>query len=276
MPPTPVPYTEWTRAEGVTPLTEPERNRLAETLPQTPMFVLAYGYLRHGVARAFVVGSPENPEAAIVQHHGAGEAQYFGRDPEAGWSLLARIPSWFCVSGSTEDMAQFAHILDREVPYPFRKRGDLFYTLETPPRPHSDPSVRLLGIPDIPLLQSARPEIQTGGYPTYEEVLTVGVAAAAVLDGRIVSLADNSASSPRYADIGVTTREEYRRRGLASAAACLVAQRIQARGLVPVWSTASDNRASQRVALKLGFQPFGRGEFLLSDALKASGGYRPI
>jgi GNAT acetyltransferase len=278
MPPTPIRYTDWWPVEGLSPLTESEAVQLAERLPVTPFWALEHGYLRRGTARAFAVGSSRgNPEAAIIQkRQHPGEAQYFGQDPEAGWSLLSRIPGWFCVGGSTEDMAQFAQILEREVRLSYSRLGDLFYTLEDPPRPHSDPAVRPLGIPDIPLLQGAPPEITVDGYRTYEEMLTEGAAAAAIIDGQIVSLADNSGSNRRYADIGVTTLEPYRKRGLSSAAACLVAQEIQARGLIPIWSTGSDNLASQRVATKLGFRPYGRGEFLVFEGLKRSGGYRPV
>ena len=276
MPPTPMPYGEWPRVDGLTALTLSEGVQLAEQLPVTPFFVLSYGYLRHGIDRAFAAGPLGDPEAVIIEHRGfTGEPEYHGRNPEAGWALLSRIPGWFCVNGLTDDMAPFAPIVEREVRLPSRWLGDLFYTLETDPRPHSHPSVRLLGIPDIPLLQRAGPELRIGGYPTYEEALTEGVAAAAIIDGRIVAVADNSASNRRYADIGVTTLEPYRRRGLSSAAAYLVAREVQARGLIPIWSTSSTNRASQRVATKLGFRPHSRGEFLVFDQLKETGGYRP-
>jgi hypothetical protein len=276
MPATPVLQPEWISAGGLKPLTESEGIQLAERLPVSPFFVLEYGYLRHGTDRAFVEGPLDDPEAVIIQHRNTpGEPVYFGRNPEAGWRLLSRIPGWFCVNGSTESMARFIPVLERELRLPFRQLGDLFYTLETSPRPYSHPSVRRLGIPDIPLLQSAASGFWTGGYATYEEVLTEGVVAAAVVDGRIVSLADNSASNSRYSDVGVMTLEPYRRQGLSTAAAFLVAQEVQARGRIPVWSTSSQNLPSQRVATKLGFRPYGRGEYLVFDRLKERGGYRP-
>jgi RimJ/RimL family protein N-acetyltransferase len=276
MPPTPLPYRPWPGTCRIPPLTEAEGIELAERLPDSPYFVLQYGYLRHGVARAFVAGSLRDPEAVIVQGQASpGEPGYFGRNPEAGWALLSHIPGWFCVIAPTEDMNGLLPIMERELRLPYHWLGDLHYTLEEAPRAYQHPLVRLLDVPDIPRFQHAPPQIQPGGYRTYEEALTEGSAAAAIIDDRIVALADNSASNRRYSDIGVFTLEPYRRRGLSSAAVYLVAQAVRARGRTPIWSTGSDNLASQRVAAKVGFQPYGRMEYVIFDRLKENGGYRP-
>jgi len=274
--PTPVPYKEWAPVPGLTPLTESESRELAATLPVTPYFVVCYSGLHRGLDRAFVSGPVQHPEAVIVQHRSSPEEpEYFGKNPEAGWAILSRIPGWTCVNGSTEDMAQFGEILAREVPLPFRQIGDLFYTLETPPIPHPNPAVRLLGLPDIPLLQRYEPAVWGNSYRTFEEMLTHGVVAAAIVDGRIVSVALLSANNGRFGDIGIHTLEPYRRRGFSGATASLVAREVQARGIRPIWSTGSHNLASQRVAVKVGFRPIGRGEYLVFDGLKDHG-YRPV
>jgi hypothetical protein len=276
MPPTPIPHPDWMPVHGLRPLTESEGIRLADRLPVSPYLVLEYGYLRHGIYRAFVDGSFDDPEAVVLQNRDLpGEPYYFGRNPESAWRLLSRIPGWFCVIGSTESITPLVPILESELRLPIRWLGDMFYTLEEAPPLHSDPSVRRLGIPDIPLLQGAAPEIWAGGYPTYDELLTEGIVAAAIVDGRIVAIAENSASNSRYSDIGVTTLAPYRRQGLSTAAAYVVAQEIQARGRIPTWSTTTENIPSQRVATKLGFRPYGRGEYLVFDELKERGGYRP-
>jgi RimJ/RimL family protein N-acetyltransferase len=275
MPPTPISQPEWVPVDGLEPLSPSEAVRLAENLPVDPYCVLEYGYLRHGIDRAFVDGPLEDPKAVVIQHRNVqGEPVYSGKYPEAGWRLLSRLPGWFCVNGSTEDMTRLVPILQREIRLPFRWLGDMFYTLEAPPQPYSNPWVRRLGMEDIPLLQRTTPKIWSG-YQTFEESLTEGIMAAAIVEGRIVSVADNSASNSRYSDIGVTTLEPYRRQGLSTAAACLVAREVQSRGRIPVWSTSSENIASQRVANKLGFRPYGRGEYLVFDGLKERGGYRP-
>ena len=276
MSPTPIPNREWTPVRGLTPLTEAEGRELAERFPINPHYVIAYGGLRWGVDRAFVAGSFHDPAAIIVQHrHSPGEPEFFGRDAEAAWRILSRIPGWFCVNGETDEMNRLAPLLTREIPHEPRWLGDLFYTLEGPPRPHSDPRVRLLGIEDIPLLQTKEPSPWAAGYRTYEELLTYGAVAAAIVDGKVVAEAVCTAANRRYADIGVHTVEPFRRRGFSSAAVYLVARELKARGLVPIWSTGSDNLASQRVAAKVGFQPLDRGEYVVFDGLKAAGGYRP-
>ncbi len=271
-----MPFPEWSPVKGLTPLTPPESFELAARLPVTPYYVVCCGGLRPGIDRAFVAGTRSDPDAVIVQHRSAPhEPEYFGRDPEAGWRILSRIPGWTCLNGSTPDMARFAEIFARETSLSFRQIGDLFYTLETPPTPHPNPVVRLANLPDIPLLQRYDSTVWGNSYRTFDEMVTEGVVAVAIDEGRVVSVALLTASNGRFGDVGVHTQERYRQRGFSTAAAGLVAREVQARGITPIWSTGSHNLASQRVAAKLGFRPFGRWEYLVCDDLQATGGYRP-
>jgi len=64
----------------------------------------------------------------------------------------------------------------------------------------------------------------------------------------IVVIAHTSARTEHYADIGAFTLKEWRGHGLATAAASIVAKRVQEVGQTPVWSTGEDNLASLRVA----------------------------
>ena len=274
--PTPIPYPEWTPVEGLEQLTPSEGFALAATLPVTPYFVIPYAGLRRGLDRAFVSGSHTNPEAVILQHRSdPAEPEYLGRNIEAGWSLLSRIPGWVCLNGLAEDMHRFAEIFTRHLRLPFHRVGDLFSTLENSPRPHPNPAVRLLGPSDIPLLGRFGANVWGNSYRTFEEMLTEGAVAGGFVEGRLISVSILSAQNGRYADVGVHTLEPYRRRGLSSAAAALVAGEAQVRGFVPIWSTGSDNFASRRVAAKLGFLPYGQCEYLVFDGLKGAGGYRP-
>ena len=50
---------------------------------------------------------------------------------------------------------------------------------------------------------------------------------------------------------------------VATAAAALVAERVQAHGRIPVWSCGGTNVASLRVAAKLGFREVSRRVYLL-------------
>ena len=58
----------------------------------------------------------------------------------------------------------------------------------------------------------------------------------------------------------MSTLEEWRGRGLATAAASLVAQAIQESGRAPMWSAG--NPASLRVAQKLGFVEVSRRVYI--------------
>ncbi len=86
-----------------------------------------------------------------------------------------------------------------------------------------------------------------GGLPALLE-------AGAVADGRIVGTAQTAAITARYTDIGVSTDERWRGRGIATAAAAIVARRVQETSRTPVWRCGEDNMASLRVARKLGFE----------------------
>src|SRR5699024_10046431 len=87
--------------------------------------------------------------------------------------------------------------------------------------------------------------------------------AAAVIEGELVSVAHTFAWSPLYVDLGVTTHEQFRGQGMATAAAAIVAAEVQKRGKVPVWSTGVDNLPSMQVAHKLGFRETSRRLYLI-------------
>jgi predicted GNAT family acetyltransferase len=87
--------------------------------------------------------------------------------------------------------------------------------------------------------------------------------AAAIVTRAVVSIAFASARTAGHADVGVATLESWRGRGLATAAASLVAARIQAEGQAPVWSAGEGNLASLRVAEKIGFVEIGRRTYVI-------------
>lgn len=90
-------------------------------------------------------------------------------------------------------------------------------------------------------------------YGSVHALLAEGHVAGAIIDGTLVARAHTSCQSPRYADVAVATLEQWRGNGLATAAASLVCEQVQQSGRTPVWTTSTDNHASQRIAQKLGF-----------------------
>jgi len=81
----------------------------------------------------------------------------------------------------------------------------------------------------------------------------------------IVVIAHTSARTEHYADIGVFTLKEWRGRGFATAAASIVAKRVQEVGQIPLWSTGEDNIASLRIAQKLGFTEVSRSTYVIPE-----------
>jgi len=158
--------------------------------------------------------------------------------------------------------APLAELAEKHLGVEVELYADIYHTLTDPVADVPAPEVRQLRLDDVPLLAEYRGSAAGTGFATFEDLLTDGVAAGAVVEGRLAGLAHTNAVTARYADIGVATRKEFRRRGFASAAGSIVARRIQERGLVPVWSAGEDNEASLAVAAKLGFREVSRRVYL--------------
>jgi RimJ/RimL family protein N-acetyltransferase len=80
----------------------------------------------------------------------------------------------------------------------------------------------------------------------------------AVIDGgRAVSLCASVRISRAAHEAGVETLPVFRRRGHAESAVAAWARAVQQIGALPLYSTSSDNDASQGVAAKLGATQFG-------------------
>ena len=146
-----------------------------------------------------------------------------------------------------------------------RYYGDIYHVLRDPVARLHHEATRLLTPDDIELVEAAPAEVRGGGWSSTREMLEEGVVAGAVVKGNLVAIAYTSARSARHADVAVNTLERWRGRGFAAAAASLVARRVQEAGQIPVWSTGEANRASLRVAQKLGFVPIARRTYVILD-----------
>ena len=155
--------------------------------------------------------------------------------------------------------------MERETGTKVRHYGDVYFTLTQPVKPFVAAPVRLMTLVDIPLLARAPGEVQASGFGNLETLLTEGFVAGAIEAGQIVAIAQTYARTTRYADIGVSTLPAYQRRGYATAAAALVAGKLQEIELTPVWSTGEDKQASRRVAEKLGFREVSRRVYIILE-----------
>ena len=120
-----------------------------------------------------------------------------------------------------------------------------------------------LALADLPFVEAAPCELRPRCFATLAAGLTEGAAAGAIVGRRIVAICHTAARSDRHADLGVFTAEEFRGRGMATAAAALVARRIRQAGQIPVWSAGETNTASLRVAQKVGFVEICRRIYLI-------------
>jgi GNAT superfamily N-acetyltransferase len=248
------------------PLGLTECDALAEALGDTVETVIWVHLLRRGLCDAYVVGEPARFDAAVVQaHEFPSEPAGYGRDPEALWHLLRALRGWDCVNVSEECGCPLGQIMGREMGVPVRHYGDVYYVLRQRVADVRHPAVRELTVADVGLLEAAHPDVRGGGFGNARALLEEGIVAAAVVGGKVVSVAYTYARTERHVDIGVCTLEPWRNRGFATAAASSVARRTQEAGQTPTWSTGEDNAASVRVAEKLGFREVSRRVYLIPE-----------
>ena len=246
-------------------LLEPERHAvLAGALGDSPETVQSIHMLGRGLCRAYVAGDPARFEGAIVQPAAwPEEPAGFGPDPNVLWALLRLVQGWACILVDTEVAPVLGRIIEREMGRRVRYLDDVTHLLTEPVRLERDEAVRRLTLADLALLESAPLELRAGLWRDTRQLLVEGVVASAVVAERVVATALVAACSERYADIGVFTREGYRGRGYATAAASLVAQAVQEGGRTPLWGAGAHNQASLRVAQKLGFREVSRRRYVI-------------
>ncbi len=87
-----------------------------------------------------------------------------------------------------------------------------------------------------------------------EAYLKKGYGYAAVIDNNIVSRALATCSYKQLDNIGVDTLKEHRRKGLSSRLTYLTLLEASKRNRENVWDCTEDNVASERTALKVGFE----------------------
>lgn len=233
---------------GRPPLDQAGMVLLAGMLGDRPETVISLHLLREGMARAWVLGDPAAPRAAVVDNlaFDLGEPVAFGADADDVWALLFGIRDWWCVNVGFAVADDLSRRIEAAVGNPVRREIDVYLTAtKTPSAPTGRP-VRLLDSNDAPLLARADPSFTPAGYRTWAVLLASGLAAGAVVGGDLVCLAHVSAASPHHANLSVLTLPAFRGRGFARAAAALVVEAVLRRGLVPVWSAGATNAGCSR------------------------------
>ncbi len=246
---------------------------LADHLGDTPTTVISVARLQQGFCRAYAAylggssygkaGESRRTAVLVFDEFCPDEPAGFGTDAEAIWHLLKSQKGWSCINVSTTCAEPLGILMAAESGMSVRYYGDVYYTLLTPIISQPNEVVRLLTVADVERLAKAPSEVQGNGYTTFHEMVTAGIAAGAIVAGELVALAHVYAETRLHVDIGVSTLAEWREKGFATAAAALVAKRVQEQGKVPVWSCGEDNAASRRVAEKLGFTEVARRMYVI-------------
>ena len=251
-----------TTTGGLRPLDSDEVQRLADAIVESPETVIPIHLLRHGTCKAYSVGGLASLDAVVLQSNSLRTEPFgLGSDPQGLWDLLRRLDDWTVVDVSPTVAPRLGALIKEDTGKRVCYYGDIYHTLTKPAPEISEPAVRELTIDDFDMLRAAG--IDGAGFGGLSVLLTEGVVAGAVVSGETVATAQTGALTDRYADIGAGTKEKWRGRGFATAAASIVARRVQETGRIPVWSCGEDNMASLRVAQKLGFEEVSRLTYVI-------------
>lgn len=254
-----------TKSQGPRPLKVDEAQWLLESIDEEPETVIPIHLLRHGTCQTYAVGDAGSPAAVVVQaDHLRQEPFGLGSDAQGLWDLLRGIDGWTCVEVAPVVALRLGALMSEDTGKRVRYYEGVYHTLTKPAPLFEDPAVRQLSIRDADLL--AAYGMHGGDFGSLPRLLLEGVVAGAVVDGQVVGTAHTSAVTDRYADIGVETQEAWRGRGFATAAASIVARRVQEQRRIPVWSCGEDNVASLRIARKLGFEEVSRLTYVIKGA----------
>lgn len=230
------------------------RVALARALPDTPETFGSISCLSRDLCEAYVAGDLPRYAAVVLQERASpGELMSHGSDPNLLWELIEPLQGWYAVSVVPRAARPLGRLIETHLRTPVRYYQDRYHVMDRPAPEIGHPAVRRMTPADLRLLAAAPPQLRPRALGTVKAALTEGVVACAVVGGEVVSRAYTAALSPGYADIAIDTLDGWRGQGFATATAAVVAGEVQAMGRVPVWSAGEGNRASLRVAEKLGF-----------------------
>lgn len=249
-------------------LAKEEMPRLAAALGDSPETVISWDILTSGTGRAWVAGDIDHPRAAVIQADAMpGEPVAFGTDADAIAQIAPMVGDgqWSAFQVPTELARQLERPLANVAgTLSITTLEDVYHVLDRPLAPiWRKPNVRLLTRDDADLI-GVEEAFEPGEHGEM-------IAAAAIANDEIVSLAHTFAWSPKHADIGVSTHEDYRGLGYATSAAALVAEEIVRRGHLPVWSCGAHNEPSMAIARRLGFRETSRKLYIVPQRKEETG-----
>jgi GNAT superfamily N-acetyltransferase len=238
-------------------LREDELARLAAVLVEGPATVAVVHGLRTRAAQAWVTGGLPRFGAAVVELGlSPGDLQGFG-EPTQLVGLIDWLRQWRSIEVAAEQAGVLTQVLQQRG-HRLWAEIDVIHVPSVPLPTLAHPLVRMVDDGDVPAVEST-PEL----FPDYQLPFVRAAVrdrrvAGAMAGGKLVGYAASLAAGGSYADLGVHVLASWRGRGVATAAASLVAAVLDSRGLVPVWSTSEHNQPARRVADKLGLAEVAR------------------
>ena len=222
------------------------------------------GFLRKGEAKAFVEGDPAQPAGAIIQWDCLpAEPVGVGSDPGILYEILQSVDGWTAVDVDYEVAEPLGKLIEERTGRGVHYVESLDFELRQPVKVVRHELVRELGAADASLFDE--PIVadfkQNFGIDPREHL--GGSAAGAIVDGRAIGLVAGGNVGDGYADLGAYFVEKYRGRGYGTAATSIVCGKLQAQGLIPVWSTGEGNAAALALLRKLGFELSECGRYVV-------------
>ena len=237
---------------------------LAAYLGDRPETTIPVHLLRRGLCNAYVVGNPKRPQAAVVQSAFLpGEPMGYGPNVEALWDILSTVGGWDCVDVTNDLVAPLSTQMGAALQCDVKTLADVYHVQAEPQPVIRHPDVFLMTKENVLLLHDAPLELRGVGFHNPDQMIQRGFAACGISKGSVVTIAHTTALTEKHADIGVYTLPRFRRRGMAKAAASIVANKVRESGRTPVWSCGEDNAASMAIAHGLGFQEHTRQTYLI-------------
>jgi len=246
-------------------IVEEERHLLLTMLVENPQTVISLHVLTRGECDIYMSGNRCPRPVAILQSKDLpSEPTAFGSDANAIWQELIHVKGWQCILVDKEVALPLGEIISSQLKTAVSFLDDVYHVPRGQVLHFENGSVRRLTPEDSTLLETLPREAQPIGFwgdlPTS---LREGLVAGAIVDGKVVATSFVAARGQRYVDIGVHVLEDYRRCGLATAAASSVTRSVQSEGLIPVWSCGSHNLPSLKLARKLGFVEVSKRTYVI-------------
>ncbi len=221
-------------------------NRLARTLPDVPRWVETRSMLLSG--RCEVFGLEEGGDSGFVVRDAEDRLISVVGCPARDAIEEAVTREWDVVIAQLENGSYVAGVL----PGWKAVRATLHLLGDASRLPHVPTgTVRLIEPSELDSLNDLPPELCS----EFRIAAWRSPIAAGLADDRPVSFCYVAAQTEGLWDISIDTLEGFRNRGHAARCVAFMIERMESRGLRPVWGAEEWNRASLGLAARLGFVP---------------------